>query len=270
MSAVAVVGSLCRDVVSGSAPRPGGAVFHAARALGRIDVPARIVARCGAADTELLVPPLEALGLPVAFRPGASTASFEFHYEGDHRVMHVSSVGDPWTVGDVTGWVHDALGDAVWVQVGALLRTDFEAPALAALAGVGRQLLVDAQGLVRVARPGPLARDAEVDPAILGTLRALKLNEDEARILAGGTEPERLRALGVPEVVVTFGSAGALVVTETHAERIAPVDVGPVGDPTGAGDAFSAVYVAHRARGADPVEAGRAANTAAAELVAAR
>lgn len=267
-SHVAVVGSLSRDVVAGAAPRPGGAAFHAARALARAGAQARIVTRCGARDSRLLLPPLEALGLPVTFRPGASTSAFAFHYEGDHRVMHVDEVGDPWTVADVTGWVADAIADTAWVQVGALLRSDFDAPALAALAGTGRRLLVDAQGLVRAARPGPLARDAEVEPDALAALTALKLNEDEARILSGGVEPETLRALGVPEVLVTLGSAGALVVTEEHAERIPRIDVGPVSDPTGAGDAFSAVYVASRAAGAEPVEAARSANAAAAELVA--
>jgi sugar/nucleoside kinase (ribokinase family) len=268
MSAMAVVGSLSRDVVAGAAPRPGGAAFHAARALVRARARVTIVTRCGARDAGLLLPPLEALGLPVAVRPGETTCAFTFHYEGDHRVMHVDEVGDPWTVADVTGWVADALADTAWVQVGALLRSDFDAPTLAALAGTGRRLLVDAQGLVRTARTGPLARDSDVDPEALAALTALKLNEDEARILAGGVEPELLRALGVPEVVATLGSAGALVVTEEHAERIPRIDVGPVSDPTGAGDAFSAVYVAGRADGAEPVEAARAANAAAAELVA--
>jgi sugar/nucleoside kinase (ribokinase family) len=254
--------------VAGSPPRPGGAVFHAARALARTGEDARVVARCGATDTELLLPPLEALGLPITFQAGESTAAFTFHYEGDHRVMQVDGVGDPWTVEDAATWVADALGDVVWVQVGALLRTDFAAPTLAAIAAVGRKLLVDAQGLVRLARVGPLARDADVDPEIFESLAALKLNEDEATILAGGAEPESLRTLGVPEVVVTLGSAGALVVTATEAERIPPAEVGPVTDPTGAGDAFSAVYLATRAREAEPVEAARAANAAAADLIA--
>jgi sugar/nucleoside kinase (ribokinase family) len=138
---------------------------------------------------------------------------------------------------------------------------------LEALAGNRRRLLVDAQGLVRVARVGPLARDACVDPSSFQSLAVLKLNEGEARILAGGVEPEHLRALGVPEIVLTLGSAGALLVTDSHAERIARVPVEGVVDPTGAGDSFSAAYISARARGAAPVEAARAANALAAELI---
>ena len=225
------------------------------------------MARCGAADVEDLLPRLESFGIPVTLRAGERTTAFTFHYEGDHRVMHVDAIGDPWTVEDATSWVAEAIGDAEWVQIGALLRTDFSASTLAALAGDGRRLLVDAQGLVRLARVGPLERDADVDPAMFPSLTVLKMNEDEAHILAGGIEPELLRALGVPEIVLTLGSAGALLVTESHAERIARVPVEGVVDPTGAGDSFSAAYISARARGAAPVEAARAANALAAEII---
>jgi len=264
---VAVVGSLSRDVVAGAAPRPGGAVYYAARALSRIGADAHIVARCGAADLNELLPQLDSFGVPVTLRTGERTTAFTFHYEGDHRVMRVDDIGDPWTVDDATSWVAAAIGETKWIQVGALLRTDFSASTLAALADGRRQLLVDAQGLVRLARVGPLERDADVDPALLRSLAVLKLNEDEARILAGGVEPEQLRALGVPEIVLTLGSEGALLVTNAHSERIARVPVEGVVDPTGAGDSFSAAYVSARARGAAPVEAAREANALAAEII---
>ncbi len=267
MSSIAVIGNLSRDIVAGAAPRPGGAVYYAARAVARIGAEARIVTRCAAADASDLLPRLEVFGVPVTFRAGKRTTAFTFHYEGDHRVMHVDDIGDPWTVADATGWVADAIGDAKWIQIGALLRADFSASTLAALAGDRRLLLVDAQGLVRLAGVGPLERDADIDPAVLGSLAVLKLNEDEARILAGGVEPQLLRALGVPEIVLTLGSAGALLVTDSHAERIARIPVEGAIDPTGAGDSFSAAYVSARARGAAPVEAARAANALAADLI---
>jgi sugar/nucleoside kinase (ribokinase family) len=212
------------------------------------------------------VPPLEAFGLPVTIRPGSVTTAFTFHYEGDHRIMEVDAIGDPWTEADIRGWAGSALGDARWVQVGALLRTDFATATLAALAP-DRSLLLDGQGIVRRASAGPLARDAEIDYSMLASLRVLKLNEDEATILAGGLEPEALRALGVPEIVLTLGSSGSTVVTETHAERIAPHLVEGVVDPTGAGDSFSAGYLYARASGAEPVEAARAASELAAAIL---
>jgi sugar/nucleoside kinase (ribokinase family) len=137
VSAVAVVGNLSRDIVAGAASRPGGAVYYAARALSRIGAAGHIVTRCAAADTEDLLPQLESFGIPVTLRASARTTAFTFHYDGDHRVMHVDEIGDPWTVEDATGWVAEAIGEAEWVQIGALLRTDFPAAALAVLAGGG-------------------------------------------------------------------------------------------------------------------------------------
>jgi len=267
VSSVAVIGNLSRDVVAGAAPRPGGAVYYAARALSRIGADGLVVARCGSVDADDFLPQLESFGVPVTLRAGEHTTAFTFHYEGDHRVMNVDDIGDPWTADDATSWVGEAIGETEWIQVGALLRTDFPVLTLEALAGNGRRMLVDAQGLVRLARIGPLQRDADVDRALFRSLFVLKLNEDEARILVGGIEPEQLRALGVPEVVLTLGSAGALLVTDSHAERVAGVPVEGVVDPTGAGDSFSAAYVSARAQGAAPVEAARAANALAAEII---
>ena len=95
----------------------------------------------------------------------------------------------------------------------------------------------------------------------------LKLNEDEAAILAGGAEPHRLRALGVPEIVLTLGSAGAELIAGRHAEHIPAVAIEGEVDPTGAGDTFSAGYLVARAGGADPIEAARAANELTAAIL---
>jgi sugar/nucleoside kinase (ribokinase family) len=123
---------------------------------------------------------------------------------------------------------------------------------------------------VRVARPGPLERDANVDRRVLEHLTVLKLNEDEARILAGGLEPDALRSLGVPEVVLTLGSDGARVVTEDVAAPIGPHPVPGSVDPTGAGDAFSFAYLDARSRGLDPVSAAERAAHVAAEVISSR
>ncbi len=203
----------------------------------------------------------------MTWRPGEVTTAFSFHYEGDHRVMQVEAIGDPWLPEDITGWAAAALDDARWVHAGALLRTDFSAQTLAALAADGRRVLVDAQGLVRRAEIGLLVRDGEIDRSSLTHLTVLKLNEDEARILAGGAAPDDLRALGVPEVVLTLGSSGSLIVTPDASERIVVEPVVGAVDPTGAGDSFSLAYLAARADAADPVEAARHASALVSDLL---
>ena len=212
--------------------------------------------------------PLEALGLPVVCGDAARTTQFSFHYEGDNRVMTVDAVGEPWSPEDVEEWASSVLVDAEWIQVAGLLRTDFPAETIAALARDGRKLLLDAQGIVRLGRTGPLAEDAAVDPAVFRALAILTMNEHEAASLAGGTEAERLRSLGVPEVVLTLASRGAVAVTHDDAIEIPATRVdGPV-DPTGAGDSFALLYLDARSRGAEPAEAGTHAASVVAELIA--
>jgi len=110
-----------------------------------------------AIDPKAYAHPLEALGLPVVCRDAARTTEFTFHYEGDRRLMTVDAVGDPWSPDDVDGWAGSTLAGVGWVQVAGLLRTDFPAPTIAALARGGRRLLLDAQGVVRLGKTGPLA-----------------------------------------------------------------------------------------------------------------
>ena len=263
MTLVAAIGHLARDVVAGAPPRPGGGVFYAARALARLGTSARVAASCSDEDRPTLLPPLEAFGLDVTWHESSTTTAYSFHYEGDRRVMWQDAVGDPWTPAQAIG----AAGDAPWVDVCALTRTDFPPETLAALAGEGRQLLVDAQGLVRTAAVGPLHTDGEIGD-VLHHIGVLKLNDEEAETLAGHADPEGLGALGVPEVLLTLGSLGSWVITPDLAEHVPAVEIEAPVDPTGAGDTYSVTYLVHRAEGAEPVEAARVAAETVSVLLA--
>jgi len=251
---LAVIGNLSRDVVAGGEPRPGGGVFWSTRALALLGAHAVVSAACSAGDRPLLLPPLEAFGLPVTWHDSSSTTAYSFHYEGDRRIMWQDAVGDPWTPEQAV----TAAADAVWVNVCALTRTDFPRQTLAALADDGHRLLVDLQGLVRTPTIGQLQTDEHIGD-VLGYVDVLKLNDEEAETLVGSAEPEKLKSLGVPEVILTLGSRGAWIVTPDLIEHVPAVPVdGPV-DPTGAGDSYSITYLVGRAEGAEPVEAARVA-----------
>jgi len=253
MSQIAVIGSLARDSVEGER-RVGGGAFHAARGL-RLLPGARATIVTKASDPEL-AGPVVALGFPVEFREASATPTFSLHYDGDDREMHVSEVGEPWGADDAAGWVAEALGDARWVQVAPLLRSDFPATTLAALAR-DRRLLLDGQGLVRVPETGPLRLDDAYDPEVLRHVTVLKLAEEEARAILPDFGREAVEALGVPEVLLTFGSRGSIVFADGTSERVPahPVDA----DATGAGDAFLAAYAFARAGGHAPVASARRA-----------
>ena len=257
MRGIAVIGNLSRDTIDGGAARTGGAPYHAARALRLLGGNSRIVARCAESDRRALVGALAALGVPFEWLPAPSTATFELRYTGEDRELTVSDPGSPWTLADAR-----AVGRADWVQVGALTRADFPAGVLALLAR-DRRLALDGQALVRPATTGALVLDDDFDPALLRHVTALKLNEQELDVLGG---EERAAALGVPELLLTHGSTGGVLVARGVRERV-PVRRILTSNPTGAGDAFLAGYVWARAAGHRPASAARHAATTAARVL---
>lgn len=257
MRGIAVIGNLARDTIDGGSPRVGGAPYHAARALRLLGGGSHIVARCAPADRRSLVGPLATLGVPFTWVPAPSTTEFEIRYAGDDREMRIANPGAPWTSAEAR-----AVGRVEWVQVGGLTRADFPPDVLATLAR-DRRLALDGQALVRPAVSGPLVLDPEFDPAVLRHITALKVNEEELDALGG---EEQVLALAVPELLVTQGSTGALVLARGVRERI-PVRRIETRDPTGAGDAFLAAYVWARAAGQRPGSAARHAATTAARVL---
>jgi sugar/nucleoside kinase (ribokinase family) len=251
---IALLGNLSRDLF-GEEARPGGAPYHAARALRRIDTRAELYARCALADREALVLPVARLGTPVRYVPGDSTATFRISYDGDRRTMVVDAIGDVWTPDDLP-----QLNDDIrWVHVAPLARSDFPAETLARVAR-GRRVSLDGQGLVRVSGTGELRHDGEYDPAVLTHVQALKLSEEEAEVLG---DPA---ALPVPEVIVTQGRRGATVYTGGSVEHVPAFGIDA--EPTGAGDGFAIAYVAARERGLRPVAAARRATAVVADMLA--
>ena len=198
------------------------------------------------------------------WRGGSSTAAFSFHYEGDRRVMTVDALGDLGTTADLHG-----LERTDWVHVGALARSDFPAETLAALAR-DRRVSFDGQGLVRPARTGPLELDGDYDPEVLRNISILKLAEEEAEALVGEPNEDALRSLGVPEVVLTQGSRGSLVLADGKLIQVPARAVDGETDPTGAGDAFAAAYLVSRSTGHAPTAAARRATALVAGLLGRR
>jgi sugar/nucleoside kinase (ribokinase family) len=252
-----VVGSLSLDLVDGSPPRPGGAVFYAAQALRLLGVPASILTRSAPEHRDELLRGLEGERLSVDWIPSSQTTTFSFSYDGDVRRMTVEAVGDPWTPEEI----RDRLPGVEWLHVGGLLRSDFPAETLEAL-GNGVTMSLAGHALVRRGEPGPLRLDADFDGRMLGAVDILALSEEEARLVSAPR-------LDVPEVLVTLASRGSIVHTPEASERIEIEPVHGV-DPTGAGDAFAAAYLAARSAGADPFAAAGSASDLVSELLSRR
>jgi sugar/nucleoside kinase (ribokinase family) len=223
-----------------------------------------VVAKCGEPERRSYLRRLAALGLPVSLTAAGETTSFSFRYDAEgRREMRVEAIGRPWNDGDDP---ERALQRAEWVHVAPLLRGDFPAETLERIAR-RRRVLLDGHGLVRARRLGPLTLDPDFDPSLLRHVSILKLAEEEAQAILGDGGLEELRGLGVPEIVVTFGAGGSLVVTRETAARVTARPAR--GDPTGAGDAFSVAYLSARAAGHRPISAARRASALVSSLLAA-
>src|SRR6266487_43339 len=220
MKRIGVVGNLSRDRLDGRPSRVGGGPFYCGRALRALGRRGVIVTKSAEADRRDLLTPVVCLGLPVLWHSASSTAEFSMSYERDVRSMSVERLGEPWTPDEAAGWVAKALTGVEWVHVAPLSRSDFPAETLAVL-GRGRRLSFDGHGLVRPPYTGPLHLDGEYDPEVLGRVSLLKPAEDEASLLFDDLAEDSLRSLGVPEVVVTFGSGGALVLSSGGLEHVA-------------------------------------------------
>ncbi len=226
-----MVGHRAADIVmteGGTEHRPGGTPFYARRSL-------------------------EALGVPcVVVERGGFTSRLRHHDGGVEQ--WVEAVGEPFAPDEVLA----AVDGCDWVILGGQTAGDFPPETIAGLAEAGHRVCIDGQGLCRGDAPGPVQLRPFPPDAIRG-VSILKLNRAEAEAAAGGLAAESLRGLGAPEVVVTLGRDGAAGVTAGGEWHSASSRTGIYADPTGAGDTWTAAYVAGRAGGESPEAAARAA-----------
>ena len=269
---VAIVGSTVRDVVHlpGRAPArsTGGSPLFAARALAALGVRAGIATRC---DDAALAAPIAELAAPLCLRLDGRVVQSELRYRDDGERDHtLAGLGVAWCEDDVTGWAAAALRSASWVHAGTQRGGDLGPEVLAALAGGGRHIALDAQGPLRRPEVGPIVLSGTLDRALLQHVQALKLSEEEALAAYGTIDAGAIQAqCGVPEVLVTFGFRGAAIACAGESGHVAAEAVSDI-DPTGAGDAFLASYAHARSEGIAPLDAARSACEGVSALFAAR
>lgn len=263
VNGVTVLGNLAIDIINGGPRSPGGCASFAGVALEASGVTGRIVGMGAERDHVLFDGLREQFNGLVEVLPSDRTSAFRLDYDDvDHRHMAVDAIGPVWGAAEVEA----ADPDTTWVHLAPLLRTDFPAETLALLSARGHRVAYDGQGLVRADRLGPLVEDRHFPADLLLHLDVLKLAEDEAVVVADGPfDAAVAERLGVPEIVVTYGSEGCDIYTEGTVTRVPAawrvLDV----QTTGAGDMFTACYVANRAAGAEPRRAAEQASKLVAE-----
>jgi ribokinase len=289
---VVVIGDVVTDIVAvhGSPLAPGsdtdarititggGSAANTAAWLAHLGVDVTLVGVVGDdAAGAARVAELRAAGVTCAVRvaPGAATGSIVVLSGGGDRTMLADRGANALlTVADVEPVVAGAA--LVHVSGYTLFDPATRAAGIAALTGAAA---AGATASVDAASAAPLRSVG--GSAFLGWTRAanvLLANVDEARAILG-SPPEapdpgtrHLAATFGGEVVVKHGAAGALWSDGTSVTAV-PAEPATVADPTGAGDAFAAGYLAARLSGT-PIEpalrAGARQGAPAVALVGAR
>lgn len=235
---------------------PGGTAFYFGHAMGRLD-PADFQLVTSLGQSEMgAVEELERAGVRVKSLPSRRSVYFENKYgdNPDERTQRVLSKADPFTVDKLEGV------DADIYHLGTLLADDFALDVIEYLSGKGR-VSVDAQGYLReVVGENVHAIDWAGKESALKHIDILKANEHEMEVLTGSRSPreaaEILHAMGVKEVVLTFGSGGSLIYDGDEFYDIPAYKAPNVVDATGCGDTYMAGYLYRRSRGCGIMESG--------------
>lgn len=280
---VAVVGSFVTDLVIRAPRRPrpgetlighsldiflGGKGFNQAVAAARLGAEVTMIGRVGNdAFGDRFLEALNREGIHADYvirdpQQGTGVASPLVEDSGENSIVQVPRANAALSPADIER-AASALAQC------AVLLAQLEVPPAASLRAAQ---IATAAGARFILNPAPARQDAA---DLIRLADVLVPNEVEAIGLVGvtphsGADPaeaaRRLRAQGVPVVIVTLGERGALLVTEAG-EQVFPAYSVNVVDTTAAGDAFCGALAVALAEGRDLAGAVRFANAAGALAV---
>lgn len=266
---VCVIGAITKDRIQipGRPDRemPGGSAYYVSRAWAALGLNVCVVTKVADADAPDLLSDLGSRGVHVVNRGSSTTTVFENRYDGpalQHRTQRVLEVAEPFEAKDVLGV------PAATLLLGPLTKNELSRDVFEHVVHAAPRVALDAQGLLREVVDGEVrATPCEQLPEVLAPVQVLKVDDVEAEIMVGATDPaqaaDRLADFGVDEVLVTFADRGSLVRVGGEHFQIPSVRAKETIDATGCGDTYVASYLFARLRGRSPEQAGRFAAAAA-------
>ncbi len=251
-----------RDEIAESV-QPGGTAWYGSHAASGLGVDVHVVTRLQQADSDEVVRRLERAGISADVYPAAHSTTFVNHYrieEPDGRTQLIESLADPFEAAQL-----QCQADAF--VFGPLNPADFTADLLAQ-ASCNAMVALDIQGLLRSPGIGAVRRYRHPDLShFLGSSRIVKASRDEAQFAANTDDVEEaiefFLSKGVSEVLVTLGSEGSIVATDSEWIEVPPYSFKDILDTTGCGDVYLAVYVVKRLDGHSALESAYSASAAA-------
>jgi sugar/nucleoside kinase (ribokinase family) len=282
---IVVIGDLMNDIVvvprgpivpdtdteSLVRPRPGGSAANTAAWLGSLGAPVDFVGAVGDADAEAHAELFREGGVTphLQVEPGLPTGLIVILVRGEERSM-LTERGANAAFSGIT-LTDELLDSAAIVHLsGYTLVKDFGP---GAAQGILRR--VSERGIPFAVTPGSYGYLAEYGATrFLDDIRGAEIlipNLDEGRLLSGKEKPMDVgKALlaHAPIVLLTRGSLGVILFRRDEAPLEVPAPpVAKLVDPTGAGDALAAGFLAHWVRSRDAEAAVRAAVLVAARAV---
>lgn len=236
---------------------PGGTAFYVAHAMASLGAKRFLLVTALAPSEMKSVEDIGKRGVEVRPLPSRHSVYFENKYgeNQDERTQRVLAKADPFTI--------DSVRDvqAKYYHLGSLLADDFSTDLIKYLHTKGI-VSVDAQGYLREVRGEQVyAVDWPDKREALKYIDILKVNEHEAEVLAGISDPDKaaetLAEWGVKEVILTLGSMGSKIYAEGKRYDIPAYEPAEVVDATGCGDTYMAGYLYMRNKGAGYEESGK-------------
>jgi sugar/nucleoside kinase (ribokinase family) len=284
-SRIVIVGDLMNDIVvvprgpilpdtdteSQVRPRPGGSAANTAAWLGSLGAAVDFVGAVGLADADVHADLFREGGVTphLQVEPGMPTGTIVILVRGEERSM-LTERGANAAFSGVT-LTDDVLDSAAIVHVsGYTIVKDFGP-------GAAQKILQRARdrGIPISVTPGSYGYLSLYGAErFLDDIRGCEIlmpNLAEGRLLSGKKNPMDVGAellAHAPIVLLTRGSLGVLLFRRDRSPLdIPPPRVAKLVDPTGAGDAFAAGFLAHWVRSRDAEAAARAAVLVAARAI---
>lgn len=243
-------------------PSLGGNGANTSSALGKLGVPVRLLGAVGRdAFGDAAIARLEECSVDTRsvqrLNAGTATTVALVRSDGTRAFLHQPGVsrlflGEPFELTARQGFTHLHVGNPF-----AMTHLRTKAPHLLQQArALGMRTSMDTAW-------DALEEWMKVIAPCLPLIDILFLNEDEARMLTGSTEPDegarRLREAGASLIVLKLGARGCIVYEGAARHELPAFTVEAI-DTTGAGDCFAGGFLAALQRGFSAEQAGVLAN----------